>query len=527
MRDLIVAVDIGTGSARAGVFDRSGALLGRSDHAIAMRRPAADHAEHDSEDIWRATCAAVRGALAASGVVASRVAALGVDATCSLVMRDTQGRPLAVSDADDNWDTIVWLDHRALKEADICTETAHPVLAHSGFVMSPEMQMPKLMWLKRHQPAQWARAGYFFDLADFITWRATGSNARSRCTMTAKWCYLSHEAKPWNDSFLQAIGLEDMDPRGLLPHDILPAGEAIGQLTPQAAADLGLDTGCVVATGLIDAYAGTLGLLGPFAGQPETMETQLALIGGTSSCIAAFARDKKFGHGTWGPYYEVLLPGWWLVEAGQSATGALLDHIVRSHSAGGEPSTYNHARIVTRIRKMLEDGGGALAGRLHVLPDFHGNRAPLADPHALGVISGLTLDASFDGLCRLYWRTCVGIALGIRHILETFSERGYRFDTLHVAGGHVRNPLLMELYRDVTGCRVVVPETEDAVLLGTAMVAAVAGGLHADLPAAGAGMYPGGPAFLPDPARKAGYDSDYKRFLALHRHRAELESLDS
>jgi len=176
---------------------------------------------------------------------------------------------------------------------------------------------------------------------------------------------------------------------------------------------------------------------------------------------------------------------------------------------------------------MLEGEGGALAARMHVLPDFHGNRAPLADPHALGVISGLTLDASFDGLCRLYWRTCVGIALGIRHILETFGERGYRFDTLHVAGGHVRNPLLMELYRDVTGCRVVVPETEDAVLLGTAMVAAVAGGLHADLAAAGAGMYPGGPAFLPDPARKAGYDRDYRRFLALHRHRAELENLDA
>jgi ribulose kinase len=71
-----------------------------------------------------------------------------------------------------------------------------------------------------------------------------------------------------------------------------------------------------------------------------------------------------------------------------------------------------------------------------------------------------------------------------------------------------------------------VPETSDAVLLGTAMMAAVAGGLHADLSAAGREMYPGSRVFLPDPARKAGYDRDYRRFLALYRHRAELEAID-
>ena len=101
------------------------------------------------------------------------------------------------------------------------------------------------------------------------------------------------------------------------------------------------------------------------------------------------------------------------------------------------------------------DEGLALAGRLHVLPDFHGNRSPLGDPFALGVISGLTLDSDFDSLCRLYWRTCVSIALGVRHILETLNTRGYAIDTLHVTGGHTKNALLMELYADATGCTVV------------------------------------------------------------------------
>ena len=135
-------------------------------------------------------------------------------------MRDGAGAQLAVSGGvEPRWDTIVWLDHRALAEADFCTATRHPVLDHSGKVMSPEMQMPKLMWLKRYQPGQWAKAGHFFDLADFLTWRATGSLARSRCTTTAKWNYLAHEENGWRDDFLEAIGLSDLRERGALPKD--------------------------------------------------------------------------------------------------------------------------------------------------------------------------------------------------------------------------------------------------------------------------------------------------------------------
>lgn len=526
MRDLIVAVDIGTGSARAGVFDRDGAMLARAEHPIEMNRPRENHAEHDSEDIWRAVCAAVISARELAGVEAERIAAIGFDATCSLVVRDLDGAQLSVSmEGESRWDTIVWLDHRALAEADFCTATGHPVLDHSGKVMSPEMEMPKLMWLKRHQPAQWEKAGYFFDLADFMTWKATGSNARSRCTITAKWNYLSHEEDGWRDDFLETIDLQDLRERGSLPKETIAVGSAVGRLTQQAAAELGLDTECVVSAGMIDAYAGALGVLGAFSGEPDRLERQLALIGGTSSCVVAFSRAMKFGFGMWGPYYEAVFPGHWLVEGGQSATGALLDHIVRLHSAGGDPTVATHQRIVSRIRELRAQQGDDFAARLYMLPDFHGNRSPLADPHGLGVISGLSLDATFDGLCRLYWKTCVAIVLGIRHIIDKLGECGYALDTLHVTGGHLHNPLLMELYRDVTGCKLVVPKTSDAVLLGTAMAAAAAGGIYADLASAGAGMYPGGTDILPDPNRKAIYDREYRRFLALYRHREELERM--
>ena len=137
--------------------------------------------------------------------------------------------------------------------------------------------------------------------------------------------------------------------------------------------------------------------------------------------------------------------------------------------------------MIDRIRALRAEEGGP--SRLHVLPDFHGNRSPLADPQALGVISGLSLDASFDSLARLYERTAVGIVLGTRHILDALNASGYAIDHLHITGGHTQNPLLMELYADATGCTVVTAAEADAVLLGTAMAAATAAGLYPDLAA--------------------------------------------
>lgn len=525
MRDHLVAVDIGTGSARAGVFDRNGHLLAKAKHPILMFRPKENHAEHDSEDIWAATCRSVREAMAEAGIQASQVAAIGFDATCSLVARDREGAQLSVSTSGkDSQDTIVWLDHRAIREADQLSATGHKVLEFSGGSLSPEMEMPKLMWLKKNLPRSWARAGYFFDLADFLTWKATGSPARSRCTLTAKWNYLAHENPGWSADYLALADLDDLLEKGSLPEDTIGVGTSMGRLSPQAAEELGLDTGVQVAPGMIDAYAGAFGVLGGVSGASK-LETSVALIGGTSSCIVAFAKDAKPGRSLWGPYYEAILPGHWLVEGGQSAAGALLDHIVRMHAAGGEPTAELHGRIIARIGELRAENEGDIAPNLHILPDFHGNRSPLADPHATGVISGLTLDTSFDGLCRLYWRSCVAVALGIRHILDAISDYGYRFEILHVTGGHVNNPLLIELYADVTGCKVVIPETRDAVLLGTAMAAAVAGGVHGSLFDAGQAMDGGGTERLPNPARMEQYGRDYRRFLAMVRHREELRGI--
>ncbi len=118
-----------------------------------------------------------------------------------------------------------------------------------------------------------------------------------------------------------------------------------------------------------------------------------------------------------------------------------------------------------------------------------------------------------------------GIALGVRHILEALNARGYGIDTLHVTGGHVKNPLLMELYADAAGCTVIEPAAEDAVLLGTGMAAAFAAGLHSSLTAAAMAMQQGGQQRVPDPKARGRFDRDYRVFLEMHSQRRALDHL--
>jgi FGGY-family pentulose kinase len=522
METLLVGVDVGTGSARAGVVTMSGELLGRAEHPIRILRRSATEAEHDSADIWRAVCRAVRGAVAEANADPTLVYGLAFDATCSLVLRDGRDSPLRVSDGEPGWDTFVWHDHRALAEAAECTATGHRVLDHLGGVMSPEMELPKLMWLKRHRHEAWDRLRGAYDLSDWLAHRATGYGARSISTLATKWSYLAHEPDGWPADFLAEIGLSDLFQKTGLPERPVAPGSIVGPLTEAAADELGLTTVTQVAAGLVDAHAGALGVLAPFLDRDDQIERHLALVAGTSNSVLALAPDERLIRGIWGPSFGAIVPDLWLSEGGQSAAGGLLDHLIRWHGAGGEPTPEIHAAIVTRIGE-LQSVDFHLAPDLHVLPDFLGNRSPLARPAATGAIHGLTLASDFDSLCRLYWRAAVGLAVGLRQIVETFGANGFGTTTLHVAGGHTRNPLLLQLYADATGCTIVGPDG-DPVLLGSAMIASV-GVKHGSVREAARAMQRPGTPRSPNPEKYAAYDRDYRIMVELQRQREAIRAL--
>lgn len=521
MGEFVVAVDVGTGSARAGVYDRKGALIARAMRPIAMNRESSLNAEHSSTDIWTAVVDSVTNALANADIDASAIDAIGFDATCSLVFLDHDGKPLSIAESGaSGWDTVAWLDHRAIREAETLTAAKLRALDHIGGIMSPEMQLPKIMWVKAHLPDIWARTGIILDLADYLTFRATGSLARSASTLTAKWNYLNHQTPGWDPALLDCAGLPDLANRAGISDLPTPTGVPVGALSADAAAAFGLPPGCTVAAGMIDAFAGALSL----SGTDPDADDIASLIGGTSSCVMRFSDEPQFIPSFWGPYWGAGLDQRWVTEGGQSATGALLDHLIRTQF-GCQPSAALHQQILTRIKELMASNGPDIGSRIHLLPDFHGNRSPLGDPSSHGVIHGLKLDSSFDGNAMLYYRAMVSLALGIRQIIEIMEQAGKPIRALYLGGGHAKNPLLAQLYADATARRIVISSGDEAMLLGTAMVAATAAGWYPSLAESAAAMKRPETTLAPDPARAASLARDFRVFLKMQEQRREIETI--
>lgn len=521
-----IGIDVGTGSARAGVFDLEGTLLAHATREIRTWKPQADFVQQSSDDLWRAVSQCVRKAVAEAGIDPSSVTGIGFDATCSLVAVDMDGRPLTVSpDGDPEQDVIVWMDHRAAAIADEVNAGDHEVLRYVGGRISPEMETPKILWLRRNLPATYEKAAHFFDLPDFLTWRATGDATRSLCSAVCKMTYLGHEDR-WDPDYFAAIGLEDhvADDFARLGQRVRPMGEQVGEgLTRTAADELGLSPGTAVSVSIIDAHAGGIGMLGAAHGDDALdFNRRLAIICGTSSCHMAASPEPRFIDGVWGPYFGAMVPGYWLTEGGQSAVGSLLDHVVEGHPAWDElkaeaKDRHPYALLNAHLESLAKDGGmHTLTRDLHVFPDFHGNRSPRADPHLRGMISGLRLSATRDDLALLYLATVQALACGTRHIVEALNAAGYAIDTLVACGGHANNPLFLQAHADATGCRIILPREQEAVLLGGAMLGATAAGHYPALPAAMASMSAAGQVIEPVAATMPFHVAKYRVFHRMH-----------
>ncbi|XP_070365880.1 FGGY carbohydrate kinase domain-containing protein isoform X7 [Equus asinus] len=465
-----VGVDVGTGSVRAALVDQRGVLLAFADQPINKWEPQFSHHEQSSEDIWAACCVVTKKVV--QGIDVNQVRGLGFDATCSLVVLDKQFHPLPVNlEGDSRRNIIMWLDHRAVSQVHRINETQHSVLQYVGGVMSVEMQAPKLLWLKENlRETCWDKAGHFFDLPDFLSWKATGVTARSLCSLVCKWTYSAE--KGWDDSFWKTIGLEDFvaDNYSKIGNQVLPPGASLGNgLTPEAAKDLGLPAGVAVAASLIDAHAGGLGVIGADVrghglsceGQPVT--SRLAVICGTSSCHMGISRDPIFVPGVWGPYFSAMVPGFWLNEGGQSVTGKL--------------------------------------------------------------VTGLKLSQDLDDLAILYLATVQAIAFGTRLIIEAMEAAGHSVSTLFLCGGLSKNPLFVQMHADITGMPVILSREVESVLVGAAILGACASGDFASVQEAMAKMSKVGKVVFPRLEDKRYYDKKYKVFLKLVEHQKEYAAI--
>lgn len=501
-----IGVDVGTGSARAGVFDHNGVLLGQETHTITTYHPAPNWAEQNSEQIWQSVCFVVKSALSQANIAGEKVIGIGFDATCSLVIRDKHFQPLSLS--KQGFDVMLWADQRAVGQAEICNQTKAKPLDFVGGKMSPEMQMPKLLWLKNNRLDLWEQLGYAGDLSDFLTYKATGNNVRSQCTLVCKWGYLAQSG--WDLDFLHQIGLDDVRDKAKLPDNVLSVGNTAGKLSPQAAHDLGLSTNCQVASAMIDAHAGAVASFSAFS--DEDIEQTLSLVAGTSNCHMAMSSDLRAIKGVWGAYDSVVRNEFFLNEGGQTTTGALLNYLIEQFS-GSQSFLPNIHQAVTEEIFAQYQLGKDIAPDCHILPDFLGNRAPFANPHIKGIIAGIDFSTPRTLFIQLYWAACCSIAYGTRHIMEVMAEQGYNFKRIVLTGGHRQSSLLTQLYADTTGCDLVLLDCAEPVLLGSAMLGAKAAGVETALTT----MKPTVSLVKANKQMKAMHDARYQQFLRLYK----------
>ncbi|KAL1955377.1 hypothetical protein VTO42DRAFT_8597 [Malbranchea cinnamomea] len=512
--DHYIGIDVGTGSARACIINDKGDIVGLASENIGLWQPQHGYYEQSTTDIWRCICISVQRAISQHNINPASIRGIGFDATCSLAVfsHDTD-EPVSVTgpDFDTDRNVILWLDHRPVEETERINATGHNLLRYVGGKMSIEMEIPKVLWLKNNMPKELFDRCKFYDLVDALTHMATGNDKRSFCSVVCKQGYVpvgvDGSVKGWQPDFLKEIGLADLTEDNFKRiggvngenGEYLSAGELAGFLSEKAAQELGLPPGIAVGSGVIDAYAGWIGTVGAKvqlgsdqlsadAAKNDRSQafTRLAAVAGTSTCHLAMSPGPVFVPGVWGPYRDTIIPGFWMAEGGQSATGELLKHVIETHPAFNQALSIAesyHTNIYDylneHLKEMVADTKApsvAYLGRhFFFYGDLFGNRSPVADPNMRGSVIGLSSDKSVSGLALYYYATLEFIALQTKQIVDTMNKAGHNIHSIFMSGSQCQNDILMSLIASACNMPVLIPRyVHAAVCHGAAMLGAKA-----------------------------------------------------
>jgi FGGY-family pentulose kinase len=492
-----LGLDVGTQSLRAALVDLKGRTVAFGVAPIETTYPQPAWAEQQPVDWWTAAREAVRLALAQGSALPEQVTAIGLDCTaCTVVACDLRGGPLRPA--------LLWMDQRASREADLINSAGDSILRYVSGRVSPEWMLPKALWLKRNEPGVYERAARLVECTDWMMFRLTGQWTLSLNHIVVKWNYARPDGG-WPVKLLGAVGLDDLVEKW--PTAIVPLGRGETVLSEQAARELGLPAGIPVAQGGIDAYLGMLGL-------GATRDGDVAVIVGSSTCHLAQSRDGVFGSGAAGCYPDATVEGLYTLEAGQTATGSILDWY-RRHFAGKEEREAGTRGV--HVFQVLDDQAAAVppgAQGLVVRDDWQGNRSPYKNPRARGAITGLSLAHGPGHLFRAIYEAT---ACGTRHILDDASAHGLKVERIFLGGGGAKSALWLQIHADVLGKPIHLARESEACALGSAMAAAVAAGIYRDFDDAALSMVAVERIVEPNPANAGVYNELFGRYVELYR----------
>ena len=523
----VVGIDFGTLSGRAVVVRvADGAELGTAVHEYrhgvmdeSLARTGEplppDWALQEPDDYTDVLRNAVPAAVTDAGIEPGRVVGIGTDFTaCTVLPARADGTPLCQLPqfrARPHAYPKLWKHHASQPQADrinaLAAERGEPWLARYGGRISAEWEFAKALQLLAEDPEVYQAADRWIEAADWIIWQLAGVETRNACTAGYKGIYQDGRY-PARD-FLAAL---HPDFAGFaadkLARSVAALGGRAGSLTARAAAWTGLDAGIAVAVGNVDAHVTAPAVDAVAPGQ-------MVAIMGTSTCHVMNGGVLAEVPGMCGVVDGGIVAGSFGYEAGQSAVGDIFGWFAE-HAV--PPSYHDEARRRgVSLHELLSAEAGAQPPGAHglvALDWLNGNRSVLVDHHLSGVIAGLTLASRAPDIYRALLEST---AFGTRVITDAFRAAGLPATELVIAGGLMRNDLLMQIYADVTGLPLSLASSAQAPALGSAIHAAVAAGCYPDVPAAAAVMgRRHRNAFRPDPASAAVYNELYAEYIRLH-----------
>lgn len=493
--DLLLGLDVGTTSVKAGLYSSGGACLGVTTEEYHLVHPAADRAELDAETYWTASVAAVRGVIAAAGAAGDDVTAMGVSSQGETVIPvDAAGRPIGPA--------LVWLDNRALDESRDLAEVfgSDRIYDVTGVpAVVPTWSACKILWWRRNEPDRFAAAARFLLVEDFVLHRLTGRFVTEGGVQSTSLLF-DIGTRGWWPEMLDLIGI---DPSRL--PELAAPGEAVGVLDRGAAEALGLSTRVRVIAAGMDQGAGAVGVGNVDAGLvSESTGGALTLQASVDRHGADPTRQT--------PVYVHSAPGMYLY-CPVCPTGGLAltwfrdtfgdSEVAEAARDGG--SAYDR---LTQLAAAVPPGSEGLV----MLPHLMGAFSPEYEPEARGAFYGFTLRHGKGHFARAVLEA---VAFMLRRNLELLAGAGATAGEIRSHGGGARSALWNQIKADVCGRQVLTLEGDDAAVRGGAMLAGVATGLFPDLRAAGRAMVIPKRTYFPDPAATTVYDRSYADYLAL------------
>jgi L-ribulokinase len=533
MSKYAIGVDFGTESGRAVLVDiadgkeAATSVYPYSHGVIDEKLPDSevrleiDWALQDPEDYIRTFKTTIPDVLKLSGVSPDDVIGLGIDFTaCTMLPVKQDGTPLCTLPQYRNrphaW-VKLWKHHSAQPEADWINETARKMgeswLDRYGGKISSEWFFPKSLQILNEDPEIYEAADRLIEAADWVVWQLTGMETRNFCTAGYKAIWSKREGFPSKTYFHALHPQMENIIQEKLSNMILPAGSRAGGLSPVAAGWTGLKAGTAVAVANVDAHVAVPAV-------SVTEPGRLVMIMGTSTCDMVLGTEEHVVPGICGYVEDGIIPGFFGYEAGQSCVGDHFAWFVEYCV----PATYQQEAIDRKmdIHKLLEEK----AARLHpgesgllALDWWNGNRSILVDVDLTGLLLGATLASKPE---EIYRALIEATAYGKRLIIENFQQNGVPIHELVACGGlPEKNPLLMQIYADITGLPIRTSASRQAPALGSAMFGAVAagkaeGGYENIYDAAAHMAHLKEAVYLPIPDNQKVYDLLYAEYLILH-----------